>query len=189
MFRISSDGSSASTVSILAALSQLAGNPYFLPGPVNLSFGSPPPNTLNADPSIQSVAQQLQARGCLLVLAAGNDGVADNSPELYARRVGAVNADGSRAYFSEYGPFFAGAPGVQVPTYTPASTGAEAFGSGTSFAAPRWCAAIADVMGVLSPGARTAVYADQIVHQTGTSTSSGFVIPNVSAALNAAYGH
>ena len=87
------------------------------------------------------------------------------------------------------GPFFAGAPGVQVPTYTPASTGAEAFGSGTSFAAPRWCAAIADVMGVLSPGARTAVYADQIVHQTGTSTSSGFVIPNVSAALNAAYGH
>jgi hypothetical protein len=191
MLRISADGESASMVSILAALARVA-NGAQVPGPVNLSFGNAPPNTLNSNSMIQSLAQQLRAKGFLLVLASGNDGPSnpyDPSPEQYARRVAAVNADGSLAYFSDTGAgMLAAAPGVQVPVYTANSLGSETFGSGTSFSAPRWCAAIADVMGALPANKRTAVAADQLLLNTGTSTSSGYKIPNIQSAINAALG-
>jgi len=189
MCRISQDGQSASTVSILSALSFICNNQIYGPGPVNLSFGSPPPNTLNADPNIQSLAQVLTQKGSLLVLAAGNDGVTDSSPEQFARRVAAIGSNGILASFSETGPFFAAAPGVNVPVYTPSGPSVETLGSGTSFAAPRWCAAIADVMGVLSPAHRVATYADHFVTITAIITAQGWKVPNLQAAVQAAAGN
>jgi len=186
--RISSDGESSGLVNILAALSSLAQAQTLPPGPINISFNAAPPNTLNADPMVQQVAQQLRQRGCLVVLAAGNDGVIDPSPEKYARRVAAVNSFGNLSSFSETGNFPAAAPGEVVPIYTPLGPGRPFFGSGTSFAAPRWCAAIGDVMSVLSPANRNAPFADQLLLNTGFSNSQGYVIPNLQAALQAAIG-
>jgi hypothetical protein len=187
--RISSDGSSASLVNIVAALAFIINTPGLPIGPVNLSFGTAPPNSLNNQAIIQQLAHQLSQKGFLLVLAAGNDGVADNSAEQYARRVGAIGPDGNLASFSESGPFPAVAPGVQVCGYTPTGgTSSELFGDGTSFAAPRYCAALIDVMGVLPPTNRTAVAADQIVLQTGTPTAQGYRVPNIFAAIQRATG-
>lgn len=186
--RISSDGESSGLVNILAALSSLAQAQNLPPGPINISFNAPPPNTLNADPMVQQVAQQLRQRGCLVVLAAGNDGVIDPSPEKYARRVAAVNSFGNLSSFSETGNFRAAAPGEAVPIYTPLGPGRPFLGSGTSFAAPRWSAAIGDVMAVLSPANRNAPFADNLLLNTGFSNSQGYVIPNLQAALQAAIG-
>jgi len=191
--RISSDGESAFALSILYALffvyDQIAsGN--MAPGPVNLSFGSAPPFTLNSSPITQGIAQSLRSVGSLLVLAAGNDGVEDPSPELYARRVAAIAQDGTLASFSEFGPFQAAAPGVNIPVYNVTQSlgyiPIQVYESGTSFAAPRWCAAIADVMAVLPAGQRTAANADQILFSTAIITPQGWYVPNLAAALQAA---
>jgi hypothetical protein len=66
------------------------------------------------------------------------------------------------------------------------SDAGEYFGSGTSFAAPRWCAAIAAVMGVLPANLRSAPYADTIVLFTANTTSEGFTVPNLKAAIQMA---
>lgn len=180
----------ASLVSILTAINfcykQMAFGAMPI-GPVNLSFGSAPPNTLNADPMIQMSAFALRQVGGLLVLSAGNDGQEDNSPELFARRVGAIDQSGNIADFSDTGPFFAYAPGVQVPVYIPYSYILPFFANGTSFASPRWCGAILLVMGALPPHLRTATYADQIVFNTATVTSQGVRVPNLLKALQAAH--
>jgi protein required for attachment to host cells len=187
--RISSDGETAGYLNILAALSSLAQAQGLTPGPINLSFNSSAPNTLNADPMIQAVAKQLSQKGFLLVIAAGNDGVLDPSPEKYARRVGAIDMTGNLASFSESGNFPAVAPGLSVPIYTPLGPTRQTLGSGTSFAAPRWCAAIAQVMGVVSPANRTAVFADSVLLRTGTENPQGYIIPNLQAALQFAAGN
>jgi hypothetical protein len=90
-----------------------------------------------------------------------------------------------RASFSNYGPFQGAAPGDQVPIYVPGSIG-QYFGSGTSFAAPRWCAAIAAVMAALPPNLRTAPNADAIVFATATNTAEGYKVPNMQAAIQMA---
>jgi hypothetical protein len=186
--RISSDGESSDLVNILAALSSLAQSSGLTPGPINLSFNASPPNTLNADPMVQQVAQQLRQEGFLLVLASGNDGAVDSSPEKYARRVASINLTGNLSSFSNTGNFPAAAPGELVPIYTTLGPGREAFASGTSFSAPRWCAAIALVMSVLSPANRNAAFADNILLQSGTQNPQGYVIPNLRAALQTAQG-
>jgi Subtilase family len=186
MCRISPDGTNASLVSILSALAWINQNPTLPPEPINCSFESPPPSTLNANPMIQEVAKQLQSRGFLLVLAAGNYGVEDRSPELYAHRVASVGATGLLSHFSVFGPFAYAAPGENVLVYTTNSQTATAFVSGTSFAAPRWCAAIANVMGILSPAYYNAVFAHDIVSATATVTPQGYRIPNLQAALELA---
>jgi hypothetical protein len=189
--RITPDGEYSEGLSIIYALAfiynQLALH-NFGPGPVNLSFGSTPPNSLNAAGIIQGCAQLLLSQGSILVLAAGNDGIEDPSPELYARRVAAVGSDFNLATFSEFGPFQAAAPGVQVPVYNVAagSIPEAVVESGTSFSAPRWCAAIAAVMAALPPGKNTAAIADSIVFNTATVTAAGWHVPNLQAALKAA---
>jgi hypothetical protein len=185
MCRISQDGSSAGTFNILAALNYIFQTANLPPGPINISFNAAPPNTLNADPTIQQVAQLLASKGFLVVLAAGNNGVADNSPELNARRVAAIGPDGLLTNFSNFGQFIYAAPGFNVPVYSPSGAGS---GSGTSFAAPRLCAAIVDVMGALPVASRPAPNAEQIIRRTAKITSQGYAVPNLQAAVKAAAG-
>jgi subtilisin family serine protease len=190
--RISQDGETANGLNIVYALQFLYGQfaaGGFPAGPVNLSFGQSPPFTLNAAPLIQDIAQLLQQQGSLLVLAAGNDGVEDPSAELFARRVASISQDGQLSSFSEFGPFNAAAPGDMVPCYEPmngAQGGLPVFISGTSFAAPRWCSAIVNVMAALPASKRNAHYADQIVIDTGTVTNQKWIVPNLLAALQLA---
>lgn len=185
MCRISDDGSSAWTTSIIYALDYIYNTPGLPPGPINLSFNSNPPNTLNTDSTLQSIAQALQQKGFMLVNAAGNSGTMDTSQEKYIRRVAAIQQDGNLASFSTTGPFSACAPGDNVPVYSPSGA---AYGSGTSFAAPRWCAAIIDVMGAMPAGVRGAPNADLILRATGTNNPQGYIIPNLQAAVKQAAG-
>jgi hypothetical protein len=181
--RISDDGNSASLLSITDALAFIVSNPNLHNIVVNLSFASKPPNTLNSLSIIQQLAAQLQQQGSLLVLAAGNDGVQDPSPEQYARRVAAIDQNGLLASFSEFGPFYAAAPGVQIPVSAP--QGGIWIVDGTSVAAPRWAAGI----GILMAAAHiTAVQADQILTQTATVNPQGYRVPNIQAALQKATG-
>jgi len=174
-------------VDVLAALSFIYNSSTISPAPINLSANSPPPNTVNADPMIQQAAQQLRQKGFLLVLSAGNDAANDTSPELYCRRVAGIAQNGTLSSFSDYGPFKAAAPASNINSncilYPPNYVGMN---SGTSFAAPRWCAAIVDVMAALPASKRTAVYADQILFQTATVTTDGWYVPNLQAAMQAA---
>jgi hypothetical protein len=158
-------------------------------GPVNMSFQYSPPNMVNADPMIQSFARQLKNKGYLVVLAAGNYGLYDSSPELYCRRVAAIDNSGKIASWSNTGPFAAAAPGNAVPVYSSDSTSGTVFtASGTSMAAPRWCSAILAVMRYLPANLRTVAYADQIVFKSATVNSEGYRIPNFAAAIKMAIG-
>ena len=186
MCRITNGGINTATVEgILTGLNFIYLASWLTPGPINVSVQSAPPNTLNSLLSIQTAAQQLRQKGFLVVLAAGNSAAYDSSPELYARRVLALSGNGMRASFSNYGPFQGAAPGDQVPIYVPGSV-AELFGSGTSFAAPRWCAAVAVVMAALPPNFRTAPIADAIVFATATNTAEGYKVPDMQAAIPSA---
>jgi subtilisin family serine protease len=186
MCRITNGGIDTATVEgVLTALNFIYLTSWFAPGPINVSVGSAPPNTLNSLASIQTAAQKLQQKGFLVVMAAGNNGAYDSSPESYVRRVLALSANGIRASWSNYGPFYAAAPGDQVSIYVPGGI-AEYFGSGTSFAAPRWCAAIAAVMAALPPSKRIATFADAIVTYTASTTPEGYKVPNFQAAIQMA---
>jgi subtilisin family serine protease len=186
--RISNDGANADYINILKALifcsSQMAAHQMPI-GPVNLSFGGTP--SLNSDPTIQSIAYGLLQAGSILVLASGNDGTFDSSPEIYARRVAATDQTGALASFSTTGPFFSAAPGVQVSCYFPYTFLCPSYRDGTSFAAPRWCAAITDVRAALPVGKRSCYLADQIVFNTANVNSAGWHIPNLQAALISAH--
>ena len=127
---------------------------------INLSIGealeSGPP--MSRQPSRAAIAD-----GVLVVVSAGNEGSVGNPLEYPADysgvlAVGATDADGHRASFSEYGSSVSvGAPGVNIvstaapgsvitpgqSTYTP-STGE----SGTSFSAPIVAAEAALLWGV-----------------------------------------
>ena len=156
-------------------------------GPVNMSFGSSAGNSLKSSPAIQQVAAGLRQVGSVLVLASGNDGGFDPSPELYARRVGAIQQDGTLAPFSDFGNFVTAAPGVQVPVYIPYVYILPFFDDGTSFAAPRWCGTICMCLGAMSN--KDASVADHIVFDTATVTSQGQRVPNMAAALQEAQKH
>jgi hypothetical protein len=183
--RISEDGKSASLLSITDALSFVVSNPSLRNTVVNLSFALRPPNTANSEPMIQQLAAQLQQQGSLLVLAAGNYAVQDPSPEQYARRVAAIDQSGKLAPFSDFGPFYAAAPGARIAVYLPAFGNAIFTVDGTSLAAPRWTAAIGIVMAAANI---TAVQADQIITQTATINPQGYRVPNLRAALHQATG-
>lgn len=186
--RVSYDGQTAGLLNILSALAFIANNSGFPTGPVNISYNSPPPNSLNANSALQQAALQLAQRGFLVVLAAGNHGLPDYSPEMYMRRVGAVTMAGTRASFSNYGAFNTACPGVNVAAYTPAGGTSQTADSGTSLAAPRWCAAVAITMGAMSAATRSATTADLIVRQTAIVNSEGLLIPNLAAAIQVAAG-
>jgi thermitase len=127
---------------------------------INLSFGGLYPNGSSPDPILGDAIREAQEAGALVVAGAGNNGVrtdndaATTDPGFYPAcfdgvlGVGAVNADLSKANFSNTGPCVdLVAPGVSVlttydkndpyevdgVTYQPLYT----YVNGTSFAAPQ----------------------------------------------------
>jgi len=183
-----SEGDVLNYVGVIGSLSYIL-NSNLPPGPICMSVNSPPPNTFNANPQIQSLAQQLRQKGFVVVLPAGNWAAQDTSPEQYVRRVAAIGSDGNLASFSDYGPFPAVAPGANIWVFSPTNSNGLGVANGTSLSAPAWCAAILDVMGVLPPAKRNAVIADQIVLQTANTTPQGYKCPNLYAAIQAAAGN
>ncbi len=185
MFRISKDGLNSTSSSILSALSFIANNSATRPGPVNLSFGTSAANSINSVDVVQQIALMLQQRGCLLVLAAGNDGAEDPSPEKYCRRIASIDPNGSRSSFSTYGPFRTAAPGRSIRSYDPSHPDPSypVYYNGTSLSAPLYSGAIGLTMSYMN--APNAVSADAVVQATATSTQSGLIVPNLADAVAA----
>ncbi len=109
---------------------------------VSLSLG-----TTQSSDILATAVQQALSAGVLIVAAAGNDGVGQVAyPAAYSGvvAVSAVDANGIRATFSNYGPeVLISAPGVGIATQTPAGT--KSF-SGTSAAAPLVAGALSYIM-------------------------------------------
>jgi hypothetical protein len=112
---------------------------------LNLSLGTSQPSTL-----LQDAINYALSQGVIVVAAAGNDGNGQISyPAAYPGviAVGAVDATGQRATFSDYGPQMGiTAPGVGINTVT---TGGIMSFSGTSAAAPLVAGAIAGLLSVI----------------------------------------
>lgn len=109
---------------------------------INLSLGSTSPDQVESDAVAYAVG-----KGVLVVAAAGNSGSTSPSyPAAYPKvvAVGATDATGSRASFSQYGPWVTlAAPGTSIRSTTPTAgsdffpdTSGYASGDGTSFSTP-----------------------------------------------------
>ncbi len=100
---------------------------------ISMSFGSPAPSM-----TIKRACNYAWKKGCLLVAAAGNDGLGRlNYPAAYLSvvAVGAIDENDKRAYFSNYGKGIElVAPGVDIPS-TYLNDGYKLL-DGTSMAAP-----------------------------------------------------
>lgn len=155
---------------------------------INMSLGTDQSSSL-----LQQAVADAQASGAILVAAVGNDGVGQISyPAAYdgVVAVGAVDATGQRATFSNYGPQMQlSAPGVGLSTQTEAGT--ESF-SGTSAAAPLVSGAIADVMASdaqLSPQQAVSLLEEYANYAGPMSTNDwndfyGYGVVNVGRVLN-----
>jgi subtilisin family serine protease/flagellar hook assembly protein FlgD len=122
---------------------------------INLSLGSDTPDQMESDAVAYAVG-----KGVLVVAAAGNDGTTTPSyPAAYPQviAVGATDAAGQRAGFSQYGSWVTvAAPGTAITSTTP-TAGSSNFASGydqaqgTSFSTPI-VAAEAALLKSLRPG-------------------------------------
>jgi subtilisin family serine protease/flagellar hook assembly protein FlgD len=107
---------------------------------INLSLGSASPEQVESDAIAYAVSH-----GVLVVAAAGNSGLTSPSyPAAYPKvvAVGATDAAGNRASFSQYGPWVTvAAPGTAIRSTSP-TAGSTFFapgydtGQGTSFSTP-----------------------------------------------------
>jgi subtilisin family serine protease len=169
---------------------------------INLSIAGP-----TQSPVEQSAIRYAARHGALLVAAAGNDALGGNPVEYPAAIVqplgsdgvggvglvvGASDALGARAPFSESGSFISlAAPGVSVLGAVASSAQGGLYGvaSGTSFAAPQVAGAAALVWGA-NPGLTAKQVADflkQTASGNGTWTPGlGFGVVDVAAAVERA---
>jgi thermitase len=99
--------------------------------------------TLTGSPTIQSAANYMRSKGGLMVVAAGNYGVLDSTPNTDAViSVSATNSSDALTSWSSYGPYVdVSAPGNSIMTTT--NGGGYAYVSGTSFSSPATCAVLA----------------------------------------------
>jgi type VII secretion-associated serine protease mycosin len=105
-------------------------------GVINLSLGSDRPSSVE-----QTAVEYAQAKGAVVVAAAGNDSSAEGSyPAAYEGVVAVTATDdnGNFAWFSSYGPWVdVAAPGINVTSTLRGANGIDyGTGTGTSFAAP-----------------------------------------------------
>jgi hypothetical protein len=187
MCRTSSNGQTHYTSDVLTALNWCGQNQALRggPGPINLSVNSDPPNTINANPLMQYLAQGLRDQGDLFVNGAGNSGLQDSSPEQYIRRVAGIDQTLSLVSWSVYGPFDGSGPADNILT----NDGNQiVYSSGTSFSGPYWAGSIA---WLISTGlVANAPTADHAIESTATPASdgSGYVYPNLAAAVQSLGG-
>jgi subtilisin family serine protease len=161
---------------------------------VNLSIAGP-----TRSPIEESAIRYAVNRGALVIAAAGNDAAVANRPEFpaaflqpvgsngvggFGLSVGASDASGRRAAFSEYGSFLSlVAPGIGV---LGGVNGGYGLASGTSFAAPQVSMAAALVWAVNR--ALSAREVAEILKQSATGRGAwtqelGFGVLDIGAAL------
>jgi subtilisin family serine protease len=122
------------------------------------------------EPALLAAIQQLDAAGILFVAAAGNNNsshdVTPRYPADYAApnviSVGALGPDGTRAYFSDYGPSTVDvvAPGMSILSTLPGA--AYGYLQGTSMAAPH-VAGVATLLAEVYPSWTPAEIAQRLV--------------------------
>lgn len=178
--RISNDGTAINTLDVISAFLWCVDNQRLRggAGPISVSLASTSPPSYNGSSVVQDIAHELRNQGDLLVLASGNTGTEDPSPELYARRVAGTDENNQLASFSVFGPFHAAAPAVNIIIIPSLS-----FVSGTSLAAPYWAGSIC-LLQSLNPRLN-AVQADSVIYSTATVTNQGYHIPDLFRAVNA----
>ncbi|MBX9671581.1 MAG: S8 family serine peptidase [Candidatus Obscuribacterales bacterium] len=149
-------------------------------GVINLSINAFVLPTYNGSSIVQGVAKSMQKHDDLLVNAAGNEGFEDPSKEKYLRRVAGLDETEQLWEHSNYGPFKAAAPAVNVRLYNTLAS-AAANGTGTSFAGPCWAGCVALLMS-LNPKL-TAPKADKLLFKEGRETAQGWIVPDLRAAV------
>ena len=156
---------------------------------VNLSLGGPTDSSV-----LRSAVDYADARGVLVIVAAGNQGV--DSPTMYPAAydnviaVAATTQDRSVALFSSRGAYVdVAAPGSAIASTT--GTNTYAYMSGTSMAAPHVVAQAAVLAGLYPQSTATQLrnYIESTltdIDQPGRDVSSGGGLVDVSAAIQAA---
>lgn len=107
----------------------------------NVSYGG-----VTGSASVQSAAQYMKSKGGLVVVAAGNNGIAESiAPTTAMITVSATDSADMRASWSSFGSFVSlAAPGVGI--YTTTRGGGYGAWSGTSFASPVTAGVVSLVM-------------------------------------------
>jgi Subtilase family len=175
----------------LAARGVLAASEH-CPAVINLSFGGTAPN-----PGVQDAILRAVRAGCLVVAAAGNNGLDGNQttyPAAYTHvlTVAATDLQDNPAPFSSSGDWVdLAAPGVQMSAPVPLSYDASGVATdlaGTSFSAPLVSAAAAWVW-TARPGlsaSQVAAVLRASAHRTGSAAfdeRTGYGVLDVAAAL------
>ncbi|MBX9666153.1 MAG: S8 family serine peptidase [Candidatus Obscuribacterales bacterium] len=150
------------------------------PGVINLSINSTALPTYNGSTIVQGIAKSLKKNDDLIVNGAGNLGIEDPSKEKYIRRVAGVDETDQLWSSSNFGPFRAAAPAVNVRVWNTA-TSAPAVASGTSLSTPCWSGAVALLIS-LNPNL-TAPKADKLLFKEGRETAQGYIIPDLRTAI------
>jgi type VII secretion-associated serine protease mycosin len=141
---------------------------------INVSLVTTVPNT-----DVQAAVAYAQAKGAVIVAAAGND-AQQGDPVTYPAAypgvlaVGSIDSDGQPSAFSETGSFVGvAAPGGQVDSLYPGGPG-QVEDSGTSFAAP-FVAGVAALVRSYRPNLTPA----QVVHRiVATADHPGAQVPD-----------
>ncbi len=149
-------------------------------GVINLSINSTQLPTYNGSTIVQGLAKSLKKQDDLIVNGAGNLGIEDPSKEKYIRRVAGLDESEVRWVNSNFGPFTAAAPAVNVRCWNN-STSAPFYATGTSLSTPCWAGAVALIMS-LNPNL-TAPKADKLLFKEGRETSQGYIVPDLRAAV------
>ena len=187
------DASPTGRITDPAAITGILAAAAHCPGVINLSFGSS-----SQDPRLEDAILTAVRNGCLVVAAAGNDGLS-GSPEKFPAAwphvltVGATDENDQPVSFSSSGQDVdLAAPGVDITGAVPLTRNPSGYESagGTSFAAPIVAAAAAWVWTV-RPTLSSSQLADVLRHSArdvgapGFDPASGWGIVDIPGALAA----
>jgi subtilisin family serine protease len=188
------DASPTGAITDFTAAQGIAAASQHCPGVISISFGGP-----DRDAGLEDAVLRAFHNGCIVVAAAGNDGLSGSPPEYpadypHVLTVGATDQSDGVAPFSSLSPALdVAAPGVAIVAAVPFSTDPTGYKTGllgTSFSTPIVSAAAAwvwtlrptldatQILAVIRESARD-------VGTPGFDSGSGFGIVNIPAALAA----